>query len=197
MIRAALLRHFPTDWNREARLTGRADRPLTAEAREELARLRLPPPWDAARIVASPLMRARDTAGALARGTAVELEPALVEQDWGAWEGRLSAELMVQPASGFVPTHRLGWHDRPPGGESQADVWARLAPALARLAGEGRPVVLVLHKGVMRVLLARAGAPRDDDGGVAIRRRRLYPLRIARDGEPSEPGTPILLELRA
>ena len=193
MIRVALLRHFPTDWNAEARLQGRADRPLTPAARLRLAGLRLPAPWDRAVILASPLSRAQETAEALAGGRAIRLDPALVEQDWGAWEGRRAADLLAEPGSGFVPTHRLGWHDRPPRGESRADLWARLRPALARIA---RPAVIVTHKGVMRAILSKAGAAPSDDGAVEIRRARLYPVAIDSGGIPRATAPPLRLEPR-
>ncbi|MEM1346062.1 MAG: histidine phosphatase family protein, partial [Pseudomonadota bacterium] len=48
----ALLRHFPTDWNAEARLQGRTDRPLSAEGRALLQTLALPEPWDRAALIA-------------------------------------------------------------------------------------------------------------------------------------------------
>lgn len=189
----ALLRHFPTDWNGEARLQGRADRPLTPEGRARLASLRLPAAWNRAEIVASPLSRARETAEALSGGRAVRIDPALVEQDWGAWEGRRSADLLAEPDSGFVPTHRLGWHDRPPGGETRAEVWERVRPALAAL---DRPAVVVTHKGVMRVILRLAGAPLDAEGTPEIKRARLYPVEIGPDGTPAAPGPAIRLEPR-
>ncbi len=192
MTPVALIRHFPTDWNLEHRLQGRADRPLTPEARERLAGLRLPPPWDTARIVASPLARARETAESLAEGRPVALDPRLVEQDWGAWEGIRSADLLADPASGFVPTHLMPPGMRPPGGESGEDVWARLRPALAGIAAAG-PAVIVAHKAVMRLLLARAGAPTP----VEIKRARLYPMALAPDGEPTDPGEPVRLVERA
>lgn len=193
MTPVALLRHFPTLWNTEARLQGRADTPLTPEARARLATLALPAPWDRAALVSSPLARARETAEALAAGRGVQLEPALIEQDWGLWEGRLAADLLAEPESGFVPTHRLGWSERPPAGETRAELWARVRPALARLDG---PSVLVTHKGVMRAILARAGAHADPEHGVEIKRARLYPLAIAADGTPAAPGRPIRLEPR-
>jgi len=193
VTRIALIRHFPTDWNREARLQGRADRPLTPEGRARLAGLRLPAPWRGMPILASPLSRARETAEALAEGRAVRLDPALVEQDWGAWEGRRAADLMAEPGSGFVPTHRLGWTERPPGGETQAELWDRVRPVLAGLAG---PAVLVLHKGVMRVLLGLAGAPRDAEGMIEIKRARLYPVALGPDGTPCAPGPAVRLEPR-
>ncbi len=188
MTRVALIRHFPTDWNLEGRLQGRADRPLTDDARARLGTLRLPAPWDSARLVASPLSRARETAESLAEGRAVALDPRLVEQSWGAWEGLRSADLLADPASGFVPTHEMPPEFRPPGGETGTDVWARVRPALAEIAA-GPSAVIVVHKAVMRLLLSRAGVP----APVEIKRARLYPVSLGRDGEPSDPGAPVRL----
>ncbi len=190
--RIALLRHFPTDWNLERRLQGRADRPLTAEARARLAGLRLPRPWDRAEIVASTLARARDTAETLAEGRPVRLDARLVEQDWGLWEGRLAEELLAEPGSGFVPTHLMPPDLRPPGGESAEDVRARLRPALAEIGAGGGRVLLVLHKAVMRALLAEAMGGRPAEG-IEIKRARLYPLLCDGEGRLSAPGAPMRL----
>jgi probable phosphoglycerate mutase len=197
MTRIAILRHFPTDWNLEQRLQGRADRPLTDAARSDLAQLAMPVPWASARLIASPLLRAQETAGALAGDRPVVTEPALIEQSWGIWEGRRAVDLLGDAGSGFRPTHLLGWTEAPPGGESPAQAWARMQPVLARLAEVAEPAVLVMHKAVMRVLLARAHGVALSDPAVEIRRRRLYPLRLLRDGTPHEPGPPVRLERRA
>lgn len=198
MTRIALIRHFPTDWNGERRLQGRTDRPLTAEARAALAGLGLPLGWEEAEIVASPLSRAAETALLLARGRRIRIEPRLAELSWGDWEGRTVDDLMSDPASGFRPTGSLGWQDRPPGGESAADGWARVAPALLRLARAGRPAVVVTHKALMRVILGRAWNWRGPDGGtVEIKRARLYPLLLGPGGTPGEPGEPVRLVPRA
>lgn len=186
----ALLRHFPTDWNLERRLQGQVDCPLNAEACTMLAGLCLPSPWDRRAILASPLVRARETARLLADGRPVETDPRLIELGWGAWEGRRSADLLADPASGFVPTAELPWHARPPGGESAADAWARVRPLLVELAAHRRPVLLVTHKALMRVILRMAA------GGPAalapeIKRGRLYPLRLDVRGRPGRPG-PVL-----
>jgi probable phosphoglycerate mutase len=194
MTRIALIRHFPTDWNAERRLQGQTDRPLTDAARAELQALALPPNWQDAAIVASPLSRASETATILARGARIRIEPRLVELSWGAWEGRTATDLLADPASGFRPTGEMGWTDRPPGGESPADAWGRVQPFLARLATAGEPAILVCHKALMRVILGVAWNWRHPDGGVPeIKRRRLYPMTLRPDGRPGEPGEPVRL----
>ncbi|MGF1446874.1 MAG: histidine phosphatase family protein [Pikeienuella sp.] len=190
----ALLRHFPTDWNLERRLQGRADRPLTDDARARLRGLRLPAPWDRALIVASPLSRARETAQILAQGRPVRLDARLVEQDWGAWEGRLSADLLADPGSGFIPTHLMPLEFRPPGGESAQDMLDRLRPAFVEIAQQARPTLVVGHKALMRSVLAEAIGPAAlPEGGVEIKRGRLYPIQLAPDGRVSRPGAPMRL----
>jgi broad specificity phosphatase PhoE len=188
MTRVALIRHFPTAWNAERRLQGGSDLPLSPEARLRLAGLRLPAPWDRARLVASALSRAAETAGLLAEGGAVAVDPRLNELRFGLWEGRRTAELSADPATGFRPSSEWGPHDRAPGGESLAELWARLAGALAALAGDPSPAVVVAHKAVMRVILRRAGVAEPE-----IKRGRLYPITIDAEGRPSEPGPPVRL----
>ena len=61
LLTIGITRHFQTDWNAEHLLQGRTDRPLTDEARARAKALSIPPPWDEARLIATPLSRARDT----------------------------------------------------------------------------------------------------------------------------------------
>lgn len=190
MTPIALMRHFPTAWNREGRLQGQSDIPLTDASRERLARLAMPAPWDRARLVASPLSRAVDTARALAAGRTVETDRRMVELAFGDWEGRLAADLEREPESGFRPTHLWSGTDRAPRGESLNEAWARVAPALANLA-RGPRAVVVTHKALMRLILRRAGVAEPD-----IRRGRLYPLVLTPGGVPRDPGEPVRLEPR-
>lgn len=197
MTRIGLLRHFPTVWNAERRLQGQVDVPLTDEARAQLATLALPPPWDAARLIASPLSRASETARLLARGNAFETDPRLAEMSWGAWEGTLIADLLADAASGYVHVEQWGWHRRPPEGESPWDVWERIRPALAEIAAAGRPAVLITHRAAMRAILARAwGWNFDAPEPFRIKRARLYPLTLAADGTPTEPEEAVRLVAR-
>ncbi|XDA97661.1 histidine phosphatase family protein [Sulfitobacter sp. LCG007] len=152
MIRLALLRHGHTDWNRAGRIQGRSDIPLDAQAEAHLAALALPAPWDDATLWSSPLRRARRTAELVA-GRIPGTDPALIEMDWGRWEGRHGRDLRADPASGYRDIEHWGWEFRPPGGESLADLRDRVLAWAARLE---ETALAVCHIGVMRVLIAHA-----------------------------------------
>lgn len=184
MIRLALLRHGPTAWNREGRIQGRTDMPLDEAARDELARLALPEGWGRAALVSSPLARAAQTARIVAGRPAAPV-PALVEMDWGRWEGLRGADLAATPGSGFTHVEDWGWDFRPPGGESPAELRDRLRPWLD---GLDRDTLAVCHIGVMRVLLAMAhGWAFSGPAPFRIARRRLFVLHLT-PGTALEPA---------
>ena len=176
MTRLALMRHGHTSWNRTGRLQGRTDIPLDAQAKAQLAHLRLPEPWDQAAIWSSPLSRAFDTAR-LVSGQEPRTDAALTEMDWGDWEGQKRADLHADAQSGYRPIEEWGWHYAPPKGESPAKMRARLLPWTETLA---KDTVAVCHIGVMRVLLAHAhGWDFDGPAPFQIKRNRLYVIDIA------------------
>lgn len=187
MTRIALMRHYPTPWNAEARLQGRTDVPLSDAARETLTGLAMPMPWRTARLIASPLGRAQETAAILSAGRSIETDARLTELSWGTWEGQRAEDLLADPASGFVPTHLWDRDTRAPGGESMRDAWTRVRPALAEIAADGRPAVLIMHKALMRVIL---GTACDWTSPPEIKRGRLYPLTLRPSGLPREPEAP-------
>ena len=179
MTQLAILRHGHTDWNRAGRIQGRTDIALDPEARAQLAALRLPAPWGDADLVASPLARAVETARLVA-DRAPETTQALMEMDWGQWEGKRGVDLKADPASGFRDIEDWGWGYTPPGGESPADLRARLIPWAEGLR---RDTVAVCHIGVMRVLLAHAmGWDFSGPAPFQVKRNRLYILQITPDG---------------
>ena len=195
MTRIALLRHFPTSWNSEHRFQGQTDIPLTDESRQQLSELAIPPPWNTARIIASPLSRADETARILASGRPVAHDLRLVEISFGEWEGLHGADLLTDPESGYVNVEDWGWPRRPPGGESPWDVWERVRPALAEIAAEANPTLLIVHRALMRVILARAWDWHyDSPEPFRIKRGRIYPLTLLPDGTPSAPEDPDRLE---
>ncbi|MEM7506594.1 MAG: histidine phosphatase family protein [Pseudomonadota bacterium] len=191
MTRVALLRHYPTDWNGEHRLQGQVDRPLTSAAEDALRALRLPDDLAAVRVISSTLHRAIQTARLLGREPSTD--PRLMEVAWGDWEGCRAEDLQADPSSGFMPTGEMPWDMRPPGGESRKDAWARTRPALAEIADDPAPALIVTHKALMRVILQIA---HDHQSAPEIKRGRLYPLTLREDGRPVAPGPVMRLVAR-
>jgi len=113
--------------------------------------------------VVTPLRRTRQTADALlAAGAPVPAElrqePGFLEQHFGRWQG-LTYEELAALRDGAA--HRF-WHapalERPPGGESFAEVVERVGGAIERIsaANGGRDIVVVAHGGSIRAALAHA-----------------------------------------
>lgn len=192
MIRLAIIRHGHTPWNRAGQIQGRTDIALEKQAAADLAALKLPQGWAKADLVASPLKRATQTARLIADRDATEV-PALIEMDWGDWEGKKGLDLKADPNSGFQDIEHWGWDYRPPNGESPRDVAARLNPFVQALQ---RDTIAVCHIGIMRVLLAQAtGWDFDGPAPFQIKRNRLYVMDW--DGSTlSVSGDPIRLEAR-
>lgn len=175
MTRLAILRHGHTGWNRAGRIQGRTDVPLDAEAVAELSALRLPAEWADADLFASPLQRARQTA-TLISGRTPAVVDALIEMNWGQWEGQHGHDLAQDHGSGYLPIERWGWDYQPPGGETPSQIWARLEPWLTSLRGDA---VAVCHIGVMRVLLAQATSwDFASPCPFRIKRNRLYIIEV-------------------
>ena len=160
-----MVRHALVEENALLVLYGTMDVPLCPQSliaqvptyRALAARLPRPATW-----VVTPLSRTRRTAEAIQHAgypeTAWTVEPDLVEQALGEWQGLPHAELpqrLTLPAHAFWP---LGGEERPPGGESMAEVIARVGAALERLSdahGDG-DVVVVSHGGAIRAAVAHA-----------------------------------------
>ncbi|NHN83109.1 histidine phosphatase family protein [Acetobacter musti] len=160
-----LIRHALVEQNARALLYGTMDVPLCPESLivqqpmyEALAR-RLP---SDARWFITPLSRTRRTAEAIqsagygARGLVVEA--GMIEQGLGEWQGLRHGEL---PDKLQLPPHQfwpLSGNESPPGGESMADVCARVGATLDKMAKENtsRDMILISHGGAIRAALAHA-----------------------------------------
>lgn len=146
-----LIRHAPAAHG--GRLCGRTDVPadLGDPALEPLRAVLTA----VSRRVASPALRCVQTAGALWPGQEIPVDDRLWEQDFGAHDGLPFGQI---PDLGPLPPDALAAH-RPPGGESFADMVARVRPALEALAERARtegPVAVVAHAGTVRAALALA-----------------------------------------
>jgi 2,3-bisphosphoglycerate-dependent phosphoglycerate mutase len=155
MTRLALIRHGMTDWNREKRIQGRIDQPLSASGRRQLQALALPPRYRELRWYCSPLRRARETAEILGLDDYL-VESALIEMHWGAWEGQVLKPLRRQLGEVMRANERRGLDFCPPGGESPRQVQGRLKPWLVRLAAADQAAGAVVHKGIIRCIYALA-----------------------------------------
>jgi probable phosphoglycerate mutase len=155
MTPVLLVRHGPTAWNDVGRIQGRADVALSERGRAQVAGWQLLAAWAEARVLSSPLCRARETALILT-GRTPTIEHRLIEMDWGELQGRRLADLRARAPQTMAANEARGLDFRPPGGESPREVCARVRGLLAELAADPRPVVAVCHKGVIRAALALA-----------------------------------------
>lgn len=147
-----LWRHARTAYNSQARLQGQIDIPLDEvghwQARTSASRLaaRHRP----ARIVASDLTRAVETAGYLSRllDVPVELDPRLRERAFGEWEGLTGHEIDARWPGEFR-AWRAGGDPAGVGAESRADVAARVSAAVLDQVGrtDGRGGLVVVSHG--------------------------------------------------
>ena len=178
-----LIRHGRTDWNEEGRMQGRRDTELSPAGRADVARWRLPPDLAGPRAwISSPLRRALDSAS-IASGRAPDIEPDLIEMDWGEWEGCRLDELRSRFGAAFAHQESLGLDFRAPGGESPREVLLRVRIWLARVAQWDQPVVAVTHNGVLRAALAAAtGWDMLTKPPVRLRRDALHRFRVDAGG---------------
>jgi len=145
-----VIRHGETVWNREKRMQGTTDTPLTDVGREQAQALgrRLAGHAFVA-LYTSDLSRARDTARAIAEhtGRAAVTEPRLQERRFGIFEGLTFEEIVAR-----YPEEHARFASRDPdyavpGGESAHSFTQRCVGCLAEIAGRhrGHEVVVVTH----------------------------------------------------
>ncbi len=153
--RIILVRHGQTEWSRLGRHTGRTDIPLTEEG-ERTARLlagRLAAaPWNGlpdAEVRTSPLLRAADTARLAGLGGRAKEWDALLEWDYGDYEGLTPAQLQERQPGFHI------WRDGVPGGESLAALAARADEVVDWARSAERDVVVFAHGHVLRTIGAR------------------------------------------
>jgi broad specificity phosphatase PhoE len=155
MTELHLIRHGQTDWNLAGRYQGQSDIPLNAAGLTQAQSLALSlsgQRFDA--LYSSDLQRAHQTAQALAQilNLPIHVRRGLREISMGAWEGRLLAEVSLGYTQNKSPDARA------PGGESVAEVAARMALSAAEITRahpHGR-VLLVSHGLALATLVCQA-----------------------------------------
>jgi len=145
-----LARHGETAWSLTGQYTGLTDLPLTEQgernARQLGERLKGIP---FAKVWTSPLQRAVRTCELAGFGAVAELDPDLVEWNYGEYEGRRTAEILAE---------RPGWQlfrDGCPGGETPAQVAGRADRVVGRVRAVHGDVLLFSSGHFIRVLATR------------------------------------------
>jgi len=156
MIHIYFIRHGQTQWNCEKRLQGRTDIPLNDAGKKQISAYQLPANLLSLQWFHSPLLRAQQTAELL--GVNSQVEAALIEMNWGHWEGKTLAQLRVQDPINFAKQEALGLDLRPAGGESPRLVAERVSDWVAALdvANIEQRIGCVSHKGIIRAIYACA-----------------------------------------
>lgn len=156
--RFGLIRHAQTQSNREKKIQGQSDSPLTADGKRQAARwgrLLKPLAWD--RIIASDLGRARRTAELINANLkqALTTDSRLREQNWGLWAGKTIAQLKAEIPQELKDQEKAGWAFCPPGGEYRRQVQIRSQGALVEAAAQwpGDNILVVTHEGVIKSLI--------------------------------------------
>ena len=149
--RFGLIRHAQTIWNREKKIQGHRDSPLTAAGQEQASswgRILSQFAWD--RMLASDAGRALATAEIVNAALKIPLtiDSRLKEQDWGQWVEKTFPQIEAEAPQVLDEQIHAGWDFCPPGGEDRKSVLARsqeaLQEAAARWPGEKDALGFVL-----------------------------------------------------
>ncbi|HWH68568.1 MAG TPA: histidine phosphatase family protein [Candidatus Sulfotelmatobacter sp.] len=145
-----LARHGETAWSLTGQHTGRTDLPLTERGERNARRLgnRLSG-LVFTKILTSPLQRAVRTCELAGFGSVAEMDPNLVEWNYGDYEGLKTTDIQAK---------RPGWQlfrDGCPGGESPAQVGKRADHTVSRLRECSGNVLIFSSGHFLRVLAAR------------------------------------------
>ena len=188
-----LLRHGATEWSEQELHTGRAEPALSEEGREQARRAGiLLGGRRFERVLVSPQIRAVETCELAGFGSQAERCDALVEWDYGEYEGMTDDD---------TDERRPGWNlfrDGAPGGESPEQVARRIETVLSGLTGVAGQCLLVGHGKVLRCLGAlwlgqeiafAAGLPMDPAAISVLEREDDQPLLRAWNVRDRLPGS--------
>ena len=172
--RLLLIRHGQSTWNRERRIQGQLDPPLSEEGRAQARRLgRRLAGRPFAGFYSSDLKRAFETAEAIAAATGSQPQPdeSLREIYLGDWEGLRTDEISEKYPEAWASWVKEPDWDIVPGGERAADFEVRVAAAIDGIfqRHEHGDVLVVTHGGVIQIALQRI---------VGNRSQGIFPFKI-------------------
>ncbi|QDH17740.1 histidine phosphatase family protein [Swingsia samuiensis] len=143
-----LIRHGETEWSLSGQHTGRTDIPLTENGRQQA--LSLVPRLEGQKfdhIFTSPLQRAKETCQLSGLGSRAQIEPDLLEWDYGIYEGRKTAEIVKDEPGWSL------WTSDMKNGETAAQVQERATRLINKLQSIGGTIALFAHGHILRSLI--------------------------------------------
>lgn len=152
MSKIYFVRHGESEWNVANRICGQTDSPLTEKGHQqaiETGKMILEKNIQADMIIASPLLRAAETAEHISEitGIPMKIDERIIEQNFGVWEGTSprNAPAFHEAKKQFVERHGSG--------ESMLQLAQRIYNLLDELKkDEDKTYILVAHNGIARVV---------------------------------------------
>lgn len=144
-----LIRHGETEWSLSGQHTGITDIPLTANGRR-MAKLFEPlfAKRNFAQVLTSPLERARATCELAGLSKQAEVDPDLMEWNYGEYEGLTSQQIRAKSPDWMI------FREGCPDGERPEQVSARVYRVIARVREVDGDVALFAHGHILRVFAA-------------------------------------------
>jgi len=154
-----LIRHGQTEWNRVERFRGQFDIELNQNGFTQAKRTAswIIGHWQPTAVISSPLIRAIQTAEAIAKSCSlvVQANPGLTDIDYGDWQGLTPDEVKEK-----WPNQASAWFGHPsqtdiPGGESLSQVQSRAIETISAISQEfeNQVIVAVSHTVVIRLII--------------------------------------------
>jgi len=148
--RLYLARHGDTEWTDSHQHTGRTDLPLNERGEGHARRLgEWLQQFSFVRVFTSPLQRASKTCDLAGFAAGAEVDPDLLEWDYGRFEGKRTSDALKE-----WPGWEL-YRDGCPDGESPDDVSARADRFVARARGLAGGVLAFSSGHIIRMIAAR------------------------------------------
>ncbi|MBE6853233.1 MAG: histidine phosphatase family protein [Ruminococcus sp.] len=162
--RLYIIRHGKTEANEKGIYIGKTDFPLSEAGKEEL--LNKTDEFDypgVERVYSSPAARCMETAGIIFEGRETIAVHDLRELDFGEFEGKSVDELIGR--EDYKAWLKGGLENSPPGGESIADMVARVYMALDKIIlnmmnDDISSAAIVTHSGIISNILSCFGLPK-------------------------------------
>ncbi len=174
------IRHGQTQFNRDKRLQGWRDSPLTDQGREHARHVAgALTPFGIRSALVSPLGRAMETAEIIRSELNLSLEPfpALREVSFGDFEGNTLPELDEKFPGQWRARTADKWGFCPPGGEANKDAVPRAREVVQRIeAYPGpEPLLIVAHFAINRLVFSLlAGIESDDTVRIDVPHTVIY-----------------------